>query len=188
MLPDWSGRTVVCIASGPSLTPEDCAVVRLSGHPTIVTNTTFRLCTWANALFGFDFDWWTRYIDEVKAVFGGHLFSKTSRARRLGVESVAQNPAFVSFGMSGTDSISLAIACGSRRIVALGYDCQFTFGLSHHHGDHPEGMRNCNTMHQWAAKFSRLARYTKDMKASVTNASRETALTCFERGSLEQCL
>ena len=60
-LPDWRGRTVVCIASGPSLTAEDCELVRESGCPVIVTNTTFRLCPWADMLYAFDRPWWNHY-------------------------------------------------------------------------------------------------------------------------------
>jgi hypothetical protein len=188
MLPDWSGRTVVCIASGPSLTVEDCEAVKASGHPTVVTNTTFRTCTWADVLFGFDEPWWRRYIDEVKAVFHGLLFSKSPVVYKLGVECAHNDRRFVSFGLSGTDAISLAFAAGSKRILMLGYDSQFTDGKSHHHGDHPKGLNNCGSIHSWPVRFGRLSKYAKNIGVSIINVSRVSALTCFERDSLEACL
>lgn len=189
MLPDWSGRTAVCIASGPSLTAEDCEAVRAIGYPVVVTNTTFRLCTWAHALFGFDAAWWQMYIEEVKRVFGGRLFSKSSAVRKLGVEWAGKDTRFMSFGLSGTDSIALAIGAGARRIIMLGHDVDIDDGRTfHHHGDHPAGLQNCKSMHTWPGKYGRLARYAKHFDARVINASRRTSLDCFERMPLERCL
>lgn len=186
-LPDWRGRTVVCIASGPSLTAEDCAAVRESGHPTIVTNTTFRLCPWADALYGFDPAWWNLYIAEVRATFAGRLFTQYLHPRR-GVECARLSPKFWSFGNSGACAGALAIAAGSRRIVLLAYDCGFTAGRSHHHGDHPPELRNCDTLPRWPGQFARLAGWSARRGAVIVNASRVSALDCFPRLPLEQAL
>ncbi len=180
MLPNWSGQTVVCIASGPSLTPEDCDAVALSGRPAIVTNTTFRSCLWAQVLFGHDVPWWRRYIAEVREVFRGRLFCKSPRASKFGVEWLGIH----SFGLSGTDSMILALALGSRRILLLGHDCQMTDGKAHHHGDHPEGLDNCNTIKSWPTRYGRAAAYLKKHGAEVINVSRATALECFPRSTL----
>src|SRR5262245_15095240 len=80
----WAGKTVVCIASGPSLIAEDCAKVKASGHPTIVTNTTFRMCPWAHVLFGFDSKWWLEYIAEVERTFHGALLTYARRVPGVG--------------------------------------------------------------------------------------------------------
>src|SRR5690242_9018703 len=136
MLPDWTGRAVAAIASGPSLTAEDCERVRAAGLATIVTNTSFRLCPWADVLYAFDFKWWRVYREEVELVFRGRRFSQVTFPPP-GVESVKGWPGFRSFGNSGATAVSFAILCGAREIVLLGYDCQLTGGRSHHHGDHP---------------------------------------------------
>ena len=188
MFPDWSGRLAVCIASGPSLSAADCDLVRASGHPVVVTNTTFRLCHWAQALFGYDFAWWQAHIEEVRRVFSGKLYSKTARTRNLGVSWVEQDARFRPFCFSGACAVSLAIAAGAKRVVLLGHDMQFTGGKSHHHGNHPEGLKNCESMPTWAPQFARLARYAKQMGVDVVNATRETALVSFERRALESCL
>jgi hypothetical protein len=186
-LPRWTG-TVVCIASGPSLTAEDCELVRASGHTTIVTNTTFRLCPWADALYGFDPLWWRVYIAEVRQTFRGRLFCQSFHRIRHDIECARMYPAFRSFGNSGANAGALAMAAGARRVVLLGYDCALTGGRSHHHGDHPPGLRNCDTLPKWPGQFERLARWAEARGVSVLNASRESALTCFERVALEIAL
>ncbi len=183
---DWRGRTAVCIASGPSLTAEDCELVRASGHPTIVTNTTFRKCPWATVLYGFDPPWWHRYIAEVRQVFHGRKFCQSSHRIRRDIECARSLPLFRSFGNSGACAVSLAVAAGSPRVVMLGYDCSTANG-SHHHGDHPPGIRNCDTLPKWPAQFDRLAGWA-GRRAVVVNASRESALTCFPRVRLIEAL
>lgn len=185
---DWRGRTAVCIASGPSLTLADCELVRASGHPTIVTNTTFRLCPWADALYAFDRQWWNLYIEEVRQVFAGRKFCQSVHRIRRDIECARADPRFWPFGNSGACAVSLAVACGAQRIVLLGYDCGMAGGQSHHHGDHPPALRNCDTMPKWPAQFERLAGYAARRDAAVVNASRASALTCFPRAPLEQAL
>jgi len=144
--PDWSGRTVVCIASGPSLTLEDCEAARVSGHPTIVTNTTFRRCFWAAMLFGYDSRWWKAHIEEVRASgFAGRLLCASPIAGNLGVETVHNAPWLRSYPNSGACSISIAIAARASRIFLLGFDCAPLAGRMHWHDDHPPafGMTNC---------------------------------------------
>lgn len=188
-LPAWSGRTVASIASGPSLTAEDCATVRAARVPTIVTNTTFRDCLWADALFGFDYAWWRVHLEEVCASgFRGRLFCQSSQWPRRALEWPGIHPAYRSFGNSGACAIALAIAAGARRIVLLGYDAQASGGRSHHHGDHPEPLRNCDTMPKWQLQFTRLARWAEARGAAVLNASRETALQQFPRLALADAL
>jgi hypothetical protein len=187
-LPRWTGETVVCIASGPSLTADDCAAARASGARVIVTNTTFRDCPWADALFAFDADWWRHYIAEVRTTFAGRLFCQSSSSPRKGVEWPGLDPRYRSFGNSGACAVALAVAAGARDIVLIGYDCQMTGGASHHHGDHPAPLRNCDTLPRWHRQFARLAAWTGARGARVVNASRETALECFPRSALAGAL
>lgn len=180
--PDWRGRTVACLASGPSLTAEDAARVRC--WPTVVTNSTFRLCPWADALYWFDTDWWKVYAAEVRETFSGRVFTQ-SLASRSGVECLRASPRFRSFGNSGASAVAMAVAFGASRVVLLGYDCGLTRGLTHHHGDHPEPLRNCTRPERWRLQFERLARWSR---TPIVNASRETTLTCFQRADLDDLL
>lgn len=184
----WKGRTVVCIASGPSLTPDDCELVHRAGHPSIVTNTTFRLCPWADVLFAFDIQWWRLYRSEVEANFCGKRVTCSSHGRSVGVFSMENVPQFTHFGNSGTAAISLALLGGAARIVLLGYDCQASQGRTHWHGDHPKELSNAASLHTWPAKFLLLAQFAKRKNVPVLNASRETALNCFPKVRLEDAL
>lgn len=185
-LPDWRGLDVVCIGSGPSLTAEDCDTVRVAHRPTIVTNSTFRLCPWANVLFGFDVAWWRLHIDEVRRVFRGRMFCQASRWPMRGVEWPGCNRRYRSFGNSGACAVALAIACRARCVILLGFDGQLTGGQTHHHGDHPAPLRNCDTLPAWQRQFSRLAKWAESYGVPIVNATRETALEQFPRLSLAE--
>lgn len=178
----WAGRTVVCIGSGPSLTEEDCELVRLSGHPAIVTNTTFRRCPWADVLFAFDGKWWTVYRDEVDSVFKGRKVTASRQVK--GVDSMTRHLWFKAFGNSGTGAISLAVAGKAAKVVMIGFDAQATDGKLHWHGDHPPALSNAKSIGRWSLKFENVAQYAKRKGVRVVNCSRVTALQSFERGIL----
>lgn len=187
--PDWSGRTVVCIASGPSLTAEDCAAVRAAGHPAIVTNTTFRMAPWADVLFGFDSAWWRRHNVEVQRVFSGRRLTVSQIGARFGAESLYGAPWFQQAGNSGASAIVLALAGGAGKVVLLGFDCgRGPQNEWHWHGDHPTGMSNCATMARWPQQFALVAKRAKKQGAEVVNASRRTSLDCFPRADLQEAL
>jgi hypothetical protein len=183
--PDWAGRTVVCIASGPSLTAKDCELVRASGHPVVVTNTTFRLCPWADALFGFDAKWWKLYRKEVGAVFKGRCFTASPVAAKYGPESLWGVPWFRIYRNSGACAVSLALSGGAAKVVMLGFDAGWDGTKRHWHGDHPAGLENAGTMGDWPRQFEGLAKYAGKGGIPVVNASRRTRLACFPRGELE---
>ena len=186
--PNWGGLTVVCIASGPSLTPEDVEKVRAAGHPVIVTNTTFRLAPWADVLFGMDMLWWKEHHKEIAATFTGRKLSTSHAARAYGAESLAQCPWFPRTLNSGEGAIVLAMAGGPKRIVLLGFDCQRTGGMAHWHGDHPKRLGNAKSMPKWPKQFAQTAKNAAGQGIEVLNATRETALTCFPRAELEAVL
>lgn len=180
----WQGKTVACIASGPSLTAADCELVHQAALPTIVTNTTFRLAPWADVLMGFDGAWWAKHTDELQG-WAGRRVSCSSLASKLGAEQLQTVLGFRGFGNSGTAAIALAVMGQAARVVMLGYDCQHTGGKTHWHGDHPAGLGNAKGVKLWPAKFAKAAEYAATHGCKVVNASRETALTCFPRVVLE---
>ena len=185
--PDWTGKTVVCIASGPSLTQADCDIVHLSGHPVIVVNTSFRLAPWADVLFAFDHKWWRAYHHEVKQVFTGKRYSYARQVQGLGVQSLWSAPWFGNFGNSGACAIRFAMACGAKKIILLGYDCS-TQEKSHWHGDHPGDMSNCKSIARWPTQFRTVAKFAREQNVQIINASRRTVLKCFEKVRLEDVI
>lgn len=184
----WKGRTVVCIGSGPSLTEEDCERARRAGLPTIVTNTTFRRCPWADVLFGFDGSWWRVHRNEVEADFKGERITCSAIGKAMGAESLLYQDWYQSFSNSGASAISLAIAAGAARVVLIGFDCQKTGGAVHWHGDHPKELSNARSIANWPIHFRGVARLATHRGVDVINCSRATALTCFPRAALETVL
>lgn len=179
----WQGRTVVCIASGPSLTSQDCELARASGYPVIVTNTTFRRCPWADVLFGFDAKWWKQYQREVET-FRGEKVSASRLATKYGAHAAV----VLGYRNSGACAAALAMSRGAARIVLLAYDAMFLNGRRHWHDDHPAPLENASTIGDWARQFAMLAKAARRRGVEVLNASRRTRLTCFPIVRLEDAL
>ena len=57
----WPGSTIVCIASGPSLTLGD--VEACAGSAVLTVNDGYRFAPWADVLFSADVKWWHRTPD-----------------------------------------------------------------------------------------------------------------------------
>lgn len=150
----------------------------------IVTNTTFRAAPWADVLLAMDRAWWEKYIDEVGSTFTGARYSVNLINQRFRVTQIAQP--FTAHGNSGAAAISMAAKAGASKIILVGYDCQHTHGKAHWHGDHPVGLGNAGRMEKWHAQFAKLAATLKGV--SVVNCSRETALSAFPRGNLDEYL
>lgn len=179
----WRGRTAVVIASGPSLTAEDCEIVHAAGVPTIVTNTSFRLALWADILFAMDAGWWDTYWDEVVRDFPGERWGYV---RRPGIIATKGALYPVGWGNSGTYSISLAVVAKPARILLLGCDAsEGPNGEKHWHADHPAKLGNARNMKSWPHRFDLVAKYATAHGIPVVNCSRSTALVCFPRGDLE---
>lgn len=185
--PKWAG-TAVCIASGPSLTAEDCDLVKASGHPTIVTNTTYRLAPWADIVFGMDLNWWKEHGKEVAQICAGRKMSTSHAAKAYGAESLYPCTWKPTALNSGAAAIELAMATGATQIILLGYDCQKTGGKTHFFGDHPKTLGNALSLKRWPKHFEYLARKAREKDCKVVNATRVTALVCFPRVELEAVL
>lgn len=183
----WVGETVAVIASGPSLTEADCEAVRAAGWRTIVTNTTYELCPWADVLYSFDSKWWEKHGERAKD-FAGEKLTRMLVGRKFGASSLYLQGWLPSFLNSGADSIGLAVIAGASRVVLLGCDAARTGGKTHWHGDHPAGLSNAKSIAEWPKRFASAGRFAAQNKVEVINCSRETVLTCFPRAPLENLL
>lgn len=202
----WEGATVVCVASGPSLTAADCEIVRQAHAAArcrvIVVNSSFVSVPFADVLYAGDFAWWVHYERQLKAkkwtAFHGERWScSQSAASRYKLNFIAgyQGPGISRNkgrihlgGNSGYAAVSLAVEFGAARIVLLGYDMQRTGNRSHHHGDHPAPLGNGNAFPSWVRRFGVAAKDLEKLGISCVNASRATALTCFKRQTIEEAL
>ncbi len=189
---DSSSKTIVILASGPSLTLEQIEAARQSGYYTMVVNSTYEKMLDANGLYGGDFMWWKQKIADVRAKFKGKLFTQdTTTSQRwidvkrpfrgatregLGRDAVHTN------GNSGVQAINLAYLLGYRRAILLGFDMKLgPKGEKHHHPDHPKPLVQGQTFDEWLRKLEAVARDCKAVKYEVLNATPGSAMKCFPR-------
>lgn len=141
--------------------------------------------------------WWNVYADEAFKVAKDCWTCDERAAKRFGlnhVEGVEQEglslkPGRVHLGLnSGYQAIGLAFMWGVAKIVLLGYDFQKTGGKTHWHGNHHRDLPNLGNLDEWARRMVRLAADLRGQGVTVINASRATALRCFERRPIEEAL
>ena len=200
----WVGSTIVCVASGPSLTEDDLETVRRwrdeapANRRVIVVNATFRRAPWADALYFGDLPFWNHYGAEVERTFTGELWTCCRQIDGAHLVDAADESGLSTRpgrihrgGNSGYQAVNLAFMLGPPAlIVLLGYDMQLgPKGETHHHGRH-SGLSNptAETLREWARRFIQLGADLRAQGVEVVNATRRTAITCFECAALALAL
>lgn len=142
-----------------------------------------------------DWTWWKAYADIVRG--GSELWTTSQRAFvQYGLNFIRSEPGggmpkhegvIRQGGNSGFQAVQLAILFGAARVILLGYDMQATGGKLHWHGNHA-GIGNPvpDRMPKWIEAFGQMAKAVRGVK--IINATRETALRCFKRLPLDDCL
>lgn len=190
---------MICVAAGPSFSLEQTQAIRAaSGWHVIVVNTSYQRLPDAHVLYAGDRAWWDVHLPRVREIFQGELWTQDRRtAHRNGLHHIQHsNEPGLSFvrgrvhsgGNSGYVAIGLAYLFGAKRILLVGYDFQDTGGMSHWHGDHPPQLNQDRPFKGWIISMNSLAAALQEVGVEVINCSIETALTCYPRGDLAQCL
>lgn len=201
----WEGATVVVLASGPSLTQEQCLMVRMwQDNPlrrVIAINTTFRLAPWADLLYACDGKWWDavdptskmKYAEEAAQHFSKDCMWTQDRgaSERYGIRFIRSEKkpglskvaGIIRQGAnSGFQAINLAYLAGARRFILLGFDCKG----EHWHGKHPDSINTGMPHALWKKEFQTLAADLSKEGVDVVNCSPGTALRAFRLGDLGQ--
>jgi hypothetical protein len=175
-------ETVFCVASGPSLTPEDCAAVEKSGCSIIAVNNTWQLFENIYALFAGDLAWWKQYRKEVPTGRFRKITANLAAAKSYALEYRRYCGPQEGFN-SGAMAISFAEELGAKTVVLLGYDCSIAHG-THWHGPHSGSLRNptVTSVMKWHQQFQRIRE--RHPKLKILNASRRSDLQCFPRINL----
>lgn len=176
-------KTFICIASGSSLSPDDCTSALQSGIPVIAVNNSWIAVPYCSFIYAADCCWWEEYgtgITSEAARWCGDEFT----ARRFGINRLPS--AIPGSFNSGQRAIELALHLGAHRVLLLGYDCSIRHG-THWHGNH-QLLANPDkfSVARWHDEFSRL--HVIAGGAEIINCSRYTRLTCFPRQPLEAAL
>jgi hypothetical protein len=178
---DFSGQTVVCIGSGPSLTEADCKLVEKSGLPTIAVNSSWQRARFAKVIYAGDYEWWR--VNKASIDIDAELWTCQHSAYR--VFDINLHRVNGSQWHSGLRAIQFAELAQAERVILLGYDCSVKKGV-HWHGAHEKTANPTDKRCiEWKAQYKRLAASTK---IDIINCSRETALTAFPLANLEDTL
>jgi hypothetical protein len=179
----FAGQTVVCIASGPSLTTTDLIDVELSGLPTIAINTTWEKARFCDIIYGGDLAWWRHNAKLIDIPAARWTCSKPAAQ----VHSLNYKSKKIKDGYnSGANAIELASSLGAAVILMLGYDCSVQNG-THHHPDHIGSQNPTETKcKQWRKHFDQLPRICAP--TLIINCSRQTALKSFQLMTLADAL
>lgn len=187
---DWAGRTVVCAATGPSLTSEVCAAVVASGHPIIAVSDAWRALPGADMLYSSDRRWW-RYHDGA-ADFQGERWStsgpypgndKADMQEPYGLRLVhgqtgstfSADPGAIRHGEnSGFAALNIALLTGAERVVLVGYDMRNTGGKAHFFGNHPTGLYTGDP-----------ARFIKNFRAALSSIPAGVEVVCGTPSALD---
>lgn len=191
----WKGETVCIVASGPSLTVEQCRYTR--GRCRVLSvNNNYERVPWCDAIYAADRAWWQRHRDFLPAQADRYtsddwveVYCQAQKVKVIHREGLAAHPGVVNSGLnSGFQAVNLAYHLGVSRILLIGYDFQYTGGQSHWHGDHPRGLNNPQDIRRWIKYWGPMARDLKDRGVEVINCTIDTALTQFPRATLEDVL
>lgn len=145
----WPGGTILCLASGPSLTREDVEYARSRVDGVVAVNNCIFMAPWADVLYASDTRWWTWHHDKLDAMTRWRYTLQKTAAdfatvlRNAGPEGLEPKPDGLKHGyQSGYAAINLAAHLGGTgsRVVMLGYDLRVDAEGRHHwHPDHKNG-------------------------------------------------
>ena len=182
----------IIVASGPSLLRKDTDALRDAGTWVAVNCSVF-FAPWSKYLFAADAVWWRHYSAKVEW-FKGHRISRTYHAP--GIEQWRGKNWPRTGGNSGHMAIQYAVDQGAKNVALLGFDQTKTGGKAHFHADHPKmsdkghrtNMANAGGILAWPRLMQKTAYDLDKRGVRVVNLSRETALECFPRMTVEEFL
>ncbi len=201
----WPGKTVVCIAGGPSLNLPHVrltAIARRKDRIRVVAiNDAVYPAWWADVLYACDHRWWLKH-EGVPGFRGlkvsisnarGHLreFTDIQFVENTGTDGIDTSPTGIRTGSNGGyQAINLALHFGAKRIVLLGYDMKFgDEGKTHWFGDHDDWKLKERTVENvFIPKYAALAKAFRKLDVEILNATPDSALTVFEKVKLESVI
>jgi hypothetical protein len=188
-VPDLNGKIAICVANGPSLTRSDCEIAEKSGAFILGVNDSYRICS-LSALYAADHSWWAehsaatadldclkfkpepkRTVDSVTGIEGKQ--GKDLTAKRLNYG-----------GHGGFQALHLALIWGAKKVLLLGYDCKGSKSHRHWFGNHPGKLDKESQYSSWVKTYNS----AKKPDTPIINVTRDTAITCFPRMTIEEAL
>jgi hypothetical protein len=186
-------RTIVCVAGGPSLTVADVEYCRDKAD-VMVVNNGYVIAPFAKWMYGCDYRFWEVYESTWREFAGERWTRDPDAAERWDLKwiqssagkGLSLDPKLIHEGENGGyQVINLAFHFGAKRILLLGYDMN---GLGHWFGKHEGGLQDATDFSHRVPHFTQLAADLKAVGVEVINCTRDTALTCFPRSTIQEVL
>lgn len=196
--PDWTGRTCVIVASGPSA-PESPIDLARGKCRVIAINNSWQLAPWADILYACDWAWWNQ--NKGRNDFAGLRVSIDKRScDKWDIKYVQCNKGTDSMefavrgkvgwgGNSGFHALNLAVQFGCSRVLLVGYDMHVNNG-AHWHGNHPSIMNNPRrgNVERWRRAVDGAAAKIAERGVEVVNCSANSALQNYKKMPLDEAL
>ncbi len=198
--PNWSGETVVLVASGPSAKDAPLGLAR-GRVRFLAVKDGWRLCPWADALYGCDHHWWQahRGVPEFKgqkiaydrktmAAYGpGFLKVEIARSTHTLLFGTVGHVGWG--GNSGFHAINLAIQFGAARLLLVGFDMRVDHG-KHFFGPHKYTKERPNEANvaKWRQILDGESAVIAARGVEVINCSAVSTLQSFPKMTFEEAL
>ncbi|WLB14817.1 hypothetical protein QIH87_49760 (plasmid) [Bradyrhizobium elkanii] len=196
--PDWNGRAVAIIASGPSAKKANVGLLR-GLMPVIAIKKSVELAPWADVVYGCDHHWWRDVrglmnFKGLKLAYDRHVCGDEYGIRKVEIPDIYCNKLLFgkvgtvgAAGNSGFQALNLAVQFGASRILLVGFDMN---------GEHWYGRNGWafasnpteDNFRRWRAAFDGAASDLSELGIDVINASPGSSLKAFRKMSVEQAL
>lgn len=205
-LPDWSGDTVVIMATGASLSADDIDCAHRHAVRTIAVNgagLTRHLplaAPWSDILYAADAKWWRYYQPDfgglkvsgepvLHAEIAGYQYAAVDTIPLTMLEPDQPMPRtpgkVVGGGHSGFQALGLALSLGASRVLLLGYDCR-SIGDKRTAHERPDFFNIGSPFASWATLYNMVPRQWPGV--DIINCSVHSAITAFPKAPIAEAL
>lgn len=198
--PDWTGRAVAIVASGPSVNKAEVAA--LEGRlPVLAIKRNVEVAPFAEVVYGCDYPWW-RSVAGLPAFKGLKLSYAERACREWGLGQV-RIPHIMSDeilleeigvvgagGSSGFQALNLAVQWGATQVLLIGFDAHLRSGDHWYGRNLAQGMNNpsVSNCERWAKALNAAGGLLADYGVEVVNASLGSAVTTFRKATIADTL
>jgi hypothetical protein len=198
--PDFSGERVLIVASGPSA--QTVPLEEAKGKARFVAiNESWRLCPWADVLYGADLQWWMKKkgvpdfeglrVTQALQVSHYHPNVHALKCRRGVHRIITDHTGEIGDGRTSLfQAINLVVRAGPPQTIGLvGADMRLDYGV-HWHGEHPAGLTNPRptAIQRWRENIDGIADQLVDLGVTVLNLSPISTLEQYRKVTLQEFL
>lgn len=206
--PDLTGQTGCILASGPSMSREQCDAILGTDWYVLAINSTWRIAPWVPAIYGCDWQWWAGsaapgagdyaglrvigylpkrggnpYVpDELTEAAGAMRFLPV----QVGHNQLLWDGRSIGSGCNGAFQAANWLArCGISRLILLGVDCHSPDARWHGRHVHTgASIPDAAALRGWVRAWNEAAGDFAAHGIEVVNCTPGSAVGCFRRSSL----